>query len=197
MKLYLNKVLFLEKFSKADLAPNAAYALGVLYDGKGNWADAEQAFRGTIEIGPARPLLAQSRYRLVLVLQRLDKNGEAADLLQNLLSTPERKNMPPALLEWLARYQLERELPEEAASAAQALVKSSRKASWKQIGWFLVGEANREAGKADVARAALKKAVVQKAETPEGARAALMAIEAMSAGGLEVAPLQSYFNTSF
>ncbi|NKB49390.1 MAG: carbamoyl-phosphate synthase large subunit [Alphaproteobacteria bacterium] len=33
--------------------------------------------------------------------------------------------------------------------------------------------------------------------TVAGARAALMAIEAMSAGGLEVAPLQSYFNTSF
>ena len=33
--------------------------------------------------------------------------------------------------------------------------------------------------------------------TIAGARAALMAIEAMSTGGLEVAPLQSYFNTSF
>jgi carbamoyl-phosphate synthase large subunit len=33
--------------------------------------------------------------------------------------------------------------------------------------------------------------------TVAGARAALMAIEAMSAGGLEVAPLQSYFKTSF
>jgi len=33
--------------------------------------------------------------------------------------------------------------------------------------------------------------------TVAGARAALMAIEAMSAGGLEVAPLQSYFNASF
>ena len=33
--------------------------------------------------------------------------------------------------------------------------------------------------------------------TVAGARAALMAIEAMSTGGLEVAPLQSYFNTSF
>jgi carbamoyl-phosphate synthase large subunit len=33
--------------------------------------------------------------------------------------------------------------------------------------------------------------------TVAGARAALMAIEAMSAGGLEVAPLQSYFKSSF
>ncbi|MDH3739641.1 MAG: carbamoyl-phosphate synthase large subunit, partial [Alphaproteobacteria bacterium] len=33
--------------------------------------------------------------------------------------------------------------------------------------------------------------------TVAGARAALMAIEAMRDGGLEVAPLQSYFNTSF
>ncbi|MCZ6591955.1 MAG: carbamoyl-phosphate synthase large subunit [Alphaproteobacteria bacterium] len=33
--------------------------------------------------------------------------------------------------------------------------------------------------------------------TVAGARAALLAIEAMSAGGLEVAPLQSYFNASF
>jgi carbamoyl-phosphate synthase large subunit len=33
--------------------------------------------------------------------------------------------------------------------------------------------------------------------TVAGARAALMAIEAMSDGGLEVAPLQSYFSTSF
>ena len=33
--------------------------------------------------------------------------------------------------------------------------------------------------------------------TVAGARAALMAIEAMSTGGLEVAPLQSYFSTSF
>ncbi|MFT5181344.1 MAG: carbamoyl-phosphate synthase large subunit [Alphaproteobacteria bacterium] len=33
--------------------------------------------------------------------------------------------------------------------------------------------------------------------TVAGARAALMAIEAMSTGGIEVAPLQSYFNTSF
>ncbi len=33
--------------------------------------------------------------------------------------------------------------------------------------------------------------------TVAGARAALMAIEAMSSGGLEVAPLQSYFNASF
>ena len=33
--------------------------------------------------------------------------------------------------------------------------------------------------------------------TVAGARAALLAIEAMTAGGLEVAPLQSYFSTSF
>jgi carbamoyl-phosphate synthase large subunit len=33
--------------------------------------------------------------------------------------------------------------------------------------------------------------------TVAGARAALLAIEAMGSGGLEVAPLQSYFNTSF
>jgi len=173
----------LKTFPKTDLAPDATYALGILYEGMGKWPDAEQAFRRVIKMAPVGIRLDQSRYRLALVLQHLDKNDEAADLLQNLLSTPIRKDMPPDLLEWLARYQLERGLPMEAVAAARALVKSSRKATWKQIGWFLAGEANRKAGKNDAAGKAFKKAVAAKAHTPEGARSALQLGElALSAG---------------
>jgi len=156
-------------------AANALYWIAVLAEQKGDLAEAEKSLREALLKDPDDSLGGQIQYRLAAVLQKLEKFDEAANLLQSLLSGPVAKEMPEGLLEWLARYRIDR--GEGAAAAAAATVLSSRSvsSSWTQIAEYLKGKAMLLEGDADLAQAAFFASVQADADTQE---------EVLSASGL-------------
>lgn len=172
----------LEKHPDSGVAAEARYARGMLRDEAGQWADAEREFRGAIAKEPAAKLRQAAEYRLALVLQKQGNADESARLIQSLIGGPLRAEMPPALLEWLARYQLERKAFPEAAAAADALAEADG-ADWRQIGGYLAGVARMGAGDSGAARDALARALAEDARTPDAARAALSLADLELAAG--------------
>lgn len=164
--------LLLKEAPDTSLSAEAHHLLAVLAEEGGKTAEAEQELREALEQKPAKSLRFQIQFRLATVLQKQDKLGEAADILQGLLSEASAE-MPPALVEWLARYRLKQKAYAEAATAASTLEAVADPAPWKQIAWYLVGEARSGEGHTKEAAAAYEKALAVKAATREGAQSAL------------------------
>ena len=162
----------IQKYPAGVLAPEATYWVGVLVEKGGKPEEAERELRTVFELKPSAELAQRTSFRLSGVLQTLKRPDEAADLLQELLDAPIRAEMPPALVEWLARHRLEQKKNEEAQVAARSLAEES-KPVWKQIGQYLAGEAARALDKTGEAFAAYQAAVDQPAQTREGLLAAL------------------------
>jgi tetratricopeptide (TPR) repeat protein len=129
--------------------------------------------RASLKMGPSTSEVAIVQYRLASVLQKRGQLDESAGVLQGLLDQGARADMPPALLEWLARHWLDQKAFDKAARAAETLAKNAPNADWKQIGWCLAGKALVVVGKNAEARKAFEEALKQPAKTGEGAEAAL------------------------
>ncbi|MFH0879747.1 MAG: tetratricopeptide repeat protein [Lentisphaerota bacterium] len=166
----------LAKFPDTSYSGQALFYLGVLLEKEGKLGEAEKEMRASLEKTPAekRP---EIEFRLVALLQKQGKLGEASDLLQRLMDGGSLEGLSPALLEWLARYQLERKAFAEAGRAADQLVKLSPEPAWKQIGWFLLGRARMGLGQEEQARKAFEQSLKQQARTADGAESAFFLAE--------------------
>ena len=146
--------LLLSDFSKTRFLAEAHYWRGVLFDSAGRWGDAESALRAALAAQPTTELEQKCRFQLALVLQKLKKTDESADLFQALLTTPMNEKMPPDLLEWLAEHHLAKNVPAAAELSARLLTQRAGTDAWRQRGWCLVGRAalaqtkTKEAGEA-------------------------------------------------
>jgi TolA-binding protein len=153
-------------------AANALYWVAVLAEKSGDLAEAEQRLREALLKKPDVSLEGQIQYRLAAVLQKREKFEEAADLLQSLLDGPVAGEMPDELLEWLARYRIERQEGPSAVAAAGVLSSRSVSPAWTQIAEYLKGEAFLLGGDADSAQAAFAASIEAEADTQEEVLAA-------------------------
>jgi TolA-binding protein len=167
----LNRLL--RSYPKSPLAGEGHYLRGALMEKAGKYDVADYHYQAALARKPDTDLARRIQFRRVAVLQHQGKADEAARALQQLVGTPSEKDIPPELLDWLARWNLERGDAEGAERAAQALVNGSDLPSWRQIGCYLTGQALRQLSRAEDARAAYEKALAEKASTREGAEAAL------------------------
>jgi tetratricopeptide (TPR) repeat protein len=149
---------FLDAWPQSRYAADARFWRGVLLEKAGRDADAEREYRAGLEASPGEDLRDRLRLRLAGVLQRQQRVDEAADLYQGLLSSPVAKEIPPPLLAWLARCQLERKRPDEADAAARRLiaVQEGDAASWQTLGWYLIGRVHALRGEGEQALAAFE-----------------------------------------
>lgn len=183
----------LGRFPDASQAGDAHYRLALLREKAGELQEAEEHLRaGVGRKVPAR-LRRDMQYRLAGVLQKLERPGEAADILQELLDTPFKSEMPPDLLEWLARFRLEKGQAAEAAQAARALVDASDAGTWKEMGLHLLGQSLVAGGDTDGAREAFEQSLALDARTGEGARSAL-ALARIALDGQALDDAEKYFN---
>ncbi len=173
----------LKDFPKTDRAVDALMALSILHEQADHLDKAEAALRDALARKPAEAEVPRIRYRLATLLQKQGREDEAAVLLQALLKTEVRRDMSPAMLEWLAELQLRHEAPADALRAAQALVDQADNPDWKQIGWYWVGRSREAGGESDLAVEAYAKALGQEARTIEAAEAALRLGDLRLAGG--------------
>ena len=156
----------------SERAANALYWIAVLVEKRGDLARAEKTLREGLKKNPEVSLEGQLQYRLAAVLQKLEEFDEAADLLQSLLDGPVSGEMPDGLLEWLARYRIERKEAEAAVAAATVLSSRSASPAWTQIAEYLKGEALLLGGDADSAQIAFTAAIDAEADTHEEVLAA-------------------------
>ncbi|OGV44487.1 MAG: hypothetical protein A2X46_01495 [Lentisphaerae bacterium GWF2_57_35] len=160
-------------YPDSPYASQVQYWLGVIYEEAGETEKAEKALQASLKLGPSTSEVAIVKYRLAAVLQKRGQMDASAGVLQGLLEEGARADMPPALLEWLARHWLEQKTFDKAIRSAETLAKSSSDADWKQIGWCLAGKGQLEGGNDAEARKAFEEALKQPAKTGEGAEAAL------------------------
>lgn len=133
----------LREFPKTRYRAEAFYWRGVLLrDGK-DYPGAIQAFRDALAAQPSEETRLNVRFALALALQANEQELEASQLLQELLEGPARDRFTYAQLRWLAEYQYSRENYEGASQTARILIQKASGDVKLQIGWALVGRAER------------------------------------------------------
>jgi tetratricopeptide (TPR) repeat protein len=155
------------KFPRSAQAAEGHYLLGTLLEGDEKWEAAEYHYRLAARGRTGDELVRRIEFRRVAVLQRQGRNDEAAAALNHLLAQPEGgQDVPPPLLDWLARWNLQQQQWPEAEKAALAL--TGRGPAWDVSAWYQVGRARDESGRLDEARVAYRKAAL-----PAGGREAI------------------------
>jgi len=149
----------------------AHYLRGTLYEKEEDFALAEEQYGLALEQEPTTSLARQIQFRRVAVLQRQDRNEEAASLMNSLIAEGTGHQLPPPLLEWLARWDLEKKLFAEAETAALLLAKNDDTQGWKLLGYFIAGTAARAQGKIDAAISAFEQAAAVNLNARENAEA--------------------------
>lgn len=165
----------LERWPEGPHRAEAHYWLGVLLSDAGKLDEAEAELRKAREELPDERLALRARYRLAGILQQRGEAAEAAEELQALIETPVLEEMPPALLEWLARFRAEEQPiePRKALLAARALLRAADEPVWRQLGWYYAGEANLAGGQRSAAIEAFGMAFDESAQTREQVMSAL------------------------
>ncbi len=163
----------IKDFPGSPEAPEAHYIRGQLFEADDMWEVAEYHYNAAIRLDPPPALTWDIQFRRVAVLQRQDREREAAEILNQLVEQDSRGRTPPALLDWLTRWNLENEQPDEAVISAGYLVESAPSEGWKQVGGYLLGSAYEMAGKGKKAATAYRQSASAKAGTREGVEARL------------------------
>ncbi len=151
---------------------NALYWCAVISDNRGDSSESEQRLRSALEKGPDELLEGTLRYRLAAVLQKQERFDEAASLLQSLLECSIAAEMSNSLLEWLARFRINRKEAAQAEAAASLLASRETSPDWRQIALYLQGEALALGGHTGKAHEAFAAVVVVEAGTKEKVLAA-------------------------
>lgn len=130
----------LEVYPQDVLVPQARYALGTAQQERNEFDKAAATFQAFLANHAAHPLAAECRLRLGLVLARLERPGEAAQMLQPLVDLPEFPLADLALLR-LAQYTYEIGQREQAVTLYLSLPAKFPNSTY-------IGEAYLAAGKA-------------------------------------------------
>ncbi len=130
----------------------ANYLLGTLAEEEGRHAEANKAYDRALDNKPAPALVRQIQFRRVAVLQRQNRNDEAAALMNTLVRDGSGDQLPPTLLEWLSRWNLEEKSYADAAAAARLLAAQGGNDGWKLLGHYIAGTAERELGNTAAAK---------------------------------------------
>ena len=163
----------LRRFPQSRFGADAWYWKGMLLREQEKFAAAEEALRNAMDGASRDELRREAMFQLGLVLQKLDRQEDAAGLLQQLLDSPLSGKFPPALLEWLSTHYSEQQVHAKAAAAAELLVKSANDPAWLQAGWVLLGRAEAARGNGEQAQMAFKEALATDVNTRYAAEAAL------------------------
>lgn len=162
----------LKLFPKGVHAHDAYYWQGVLLNQTGKQQDALKSFTQAMKNSDAETAAAAAIQR-GSIEHGLEKHSDAAATLVPVLATPFGGRIDPALLAWLAAYELEQGREKNGLAAAETLAAVARDANWRQAGWALVGRAQRTAGDNQAAIAAYRKALDERAVTVYAPEAAL------------------------
>jgi len=161
-----------QRFPQGRYLADSWYWQGMLLFEQAKYAEAEPALREAHKTAVREELQREAMFQLGLVLQKLDRTADAAEIFQALVATPVSSKFPPALLEWLASYQGEQGNFDKMLVAA-SLLGASTEPTWQQAGAVLRGRAQLAKGMREAADASFKTALAVAAPTPYASEAAL------------------------
>ena len=127
----------------------ACYMLGSLYEKEERLAEAEEQYRLAGGHRPAEKLARQIQYRRVAVLQRQGRAPDAAGLMNDMLASDADAALPSALVEWLARWNLEQGDHARAELAGRRLLTTGDTPAWRHLGAYIAGMAALRQDRAD------------------------------------------------
>ncbi len=159
------------------------YWRAAVFQQTGELAEAEKMFRACLAAAPSKEFERETMLDLGMILQKVDRRAEAADLFQKLLDAPITERLGADRLAWLAEFQIENKQPEAAAKAARALLALKPDKGWTQTAWTLLGRIHRDKGERDPAIQAFSEALATGAATAYGAEAALRLGELLTDAG--------------
>lgn len=162
----------LKGYSNSSLAPEAHLLYGSLLERQENFAAAEFHFAQALRKNSDPALARRIQFRQLAVLQRQGRSDEAAETLNQLVAGGASADIPVQLLDWAARWNLDRSNYTASVAAANALAAQQVSPGWTQIGWYLAGRAQLGMGRPDDAGASFKKAAQTGATTAEGLESA-------------------------
>ncbi len=165
--------LLLKGYPATKHLADARFWLGVLLKDAANFKEAEGELRAAVKLAEDPDLKRKAQFQLALTLQKLNKQAEAADLLQVLLASPMQDRFTPSLLQWVALQRLETKKYAAAAGVAMQLVENADDKRWKLIGWSLAGKAYDALGDAPKAIEAYKKSMASGIQAPHTAETSL------------------------
>lgn len=154
--------------------PEAMFWRGVLLHDNEAWTDAEAALRAALDRHPEPAIEREARFVLGMTLHRLEREEEAADMLQPLLDAPVREKFSPDRLKWLSTFQFDRGAFSHAADAARSLVRIADTDAWRETGAVLLGRAEHALERFDKAAEAFSMALASGTGSAFMAEAALM-----------------------
>jgi len=91
--------LLLKGYPATKHLADARFWLGVLLKDAANFKEAEGELRAAVKLAEDPDLKRKAQFQLALTLQKLNKQAEAADLLQALLASPMQDRFTPSLLQ--------------------------------------------------------------------------------------------------
>jgi TolA-binding protein len=162
----------LKKSASSKFAADAHYWLGVMLDEDRKTQEAETELRTAAKDGVGKDWQKDAEFRLAVVLQKNSKEDESASLFQSLLTSQERDNFSPQLLEWLAEFKFGKKQYQESVDAAKLMAERTKDTNWLQIGWCLTGRGQLALGDKAAAEQAYRKAMALNVNThlaPESA----------------------------
>ena len=175
--------LLLRRYPDSPHTAEARFWRGVLQETAGRPEAAAAEYQSAIAASLAEEKEPLARLRLGVNLLRLQRFEEAAARVQEVLPTPTAREIPPALLEWLAEFRLNANQGEKALDAARLLTEPLLDPEWRQTGWVLVGRALALLGDEIGARKAFENALAEKVDTPARRNAHFLLAERLAANG--------------
>jgi TolA-binding protein len=163
---------FLTRYPHSSLAPEAHVLYGSLLERREQFEAADFQYQQALRKRPAPDLARRAHFRRLAVLQRLGRSEEASLAVNALIEHGAADDLPAQLLEWAARWNLERTNHLSALAAARALADRPPSSGWAQVAWYLIGRAHLALKQEDEAGAAFRRAAQMDAVTPEGLESA-------------------------
>lgn len=181
----------LERYPQSSLAAEALAGLAALDEERNDLESALQRWQAAAERAPDEKRRGQWQYRLAVVLHKLGRTDEAANMLRAVLRRKPMPDVSPSLLTWLIEHQLNCEQPAEALRAAKVLVEKADSPAWQQVASYWLGRALEANGDIASAISAYEKSASADAQTLEGleslARLAELKLASGDARGAESA----------
>lgn len=164
----------LEKTPRSERRPDALYLKAVMLYEERDLSSSAGQLRLALDAGPDPTLKNEILFLLGICLHGMEREAEAAEVLQPLLDKPVRENFAPDRLAWLAEFQYSRGNFVEAGKAARALSRQAPDAYWAEAGATLLGRALLKTGDTAAAAESLAAALDAGAGSRYLAEAALL-----------------------
>lgn len=129
----------IERFPEAPQTAEAQYLLGLVYFNQKAFTEALALLKNACDRGLPYEQATEAAIKQAQALYHLNRQSEAAELLQKILGAKQMESLSPSYLCWLVDFWLERNDPVAAELAATQLVRSAKEPADRVLAYLYKG----------------------------------------------------------